>query len=454
MATEVAASSSTAGLAEEIGERPTAHLPWLQLLQISIYWFGINAIWGGWEVLNQERVPVLFGQEAAGRGLLWIEILMALVAIAVQPTAGSISDYTVSRFGRRKPYIMVGAVLDVVFLVALATASVPLFFVAFLLLLEFSSNMAQGPFQGYIPDLVPDEQVGTASALVGLMTLMGVIAGVFIFSQGIDGQNYLLPALVVGTIEVATMVGTVAFVREGREAKPREGKSWSQIAREAWGTDILRQRSYVWLLVSRLFILGGGAFVGNLTLIWMQRAVGLSEADRGEWVSIAVAAGAVGVLLATWPAARLSDRVGRKPIIWVACAVGATGTAIFAFATRVEFAVLASFIVGAGSGMFIAVDWALLSELVPKASSGRYMGMSNLSTALQGVIALVFGGLVLDIVANGFFGVTPDFAGSARWAIATGVVLYLVGALLLIPVKEPARRRTSGGGLAALGGAG
>jgi MFS family permease len=444
---------TTPGADEDLYARPTARLPWLQLLQISIYWFGINSVWGAWEVLNQERVPVLFGQEMTGRAMIPIELAMALVAIAVQPTVGCISDYTITRWGRRKPYIIVGSILDVIFLYGLVTTNAPLLFVAFVLLLEFSSNFAQGPFQGYVPDLVPEEQVGTASALVGLMSMLGVIGGVLIVSQGIEGQDFTGYVMVVAFIELATAVGTFVFVREGRTAKPREGRTWRSIAREAWGTDILRERSYVWLLASRFFVLGAGGFVGNLSIIWMQRAMGMAEIDRETWVPLAVAAGAVGAVLATVPAAKVSDWVGRKPVIWVACAVGAIGTGVFAFAPEIEIAVVAGLLVGAGSGMFLAVDWALLSELVPKASSGRYMGMSQLATALQGVTALVFGGLVLDIVANGLLGLEPDFEGSARWAIGFGVLLYIVGALLLIPVREPQRRRTSSG-LGALGGGG
>ena len=80
-----------------------------------------------------------------------------------------ISDYTISRWGRRKPYIAIGATLDVVFLIGIATSKTYFSVVAFLVLLQFSSNFAQGPFQGYVPDLVPQRQVGFASALVGVM---------------------------------------------------------------------------------------------------------------------------------------------------------------------------------------------------------------------------------------------------------------------------------------------
>ncbi|MBP1706008.1 MAG: transporter [Chloroflexi bacterium] len=455
MATELAGAPGSAGAAEDVYARPTERLPWVQLLQISIYWFGINAIWGGWEVLNQEKVPALFGENMAGRAMVPIELLAALVAIAVQPTVGCISDYTMSRWGRRKPYIAIGATLDVFFLLGIATANTPIVFIAFLLALEFSSNFAQGPFQGYIPDLVPEPQVGLASALVGTMSTLGVIGGVLFLSFGYRlGEDFTIPALVLGGVEFATAMATVILVREGRQAKPREGRSWLQIALGAWGTDILRERSYVWLLVSRFFLMAAGAFVANWAIIWMERALGFGSDEKGTWVTVILGATAVCTAISTIPAAKVSDRVGRKPVIWVGAAVAAVGTAVFAFAPVIEVALVGGVLVGIGSGMILAVDWALLSELVPKASSGRYMGMSNLASALQAVIAVLFGGLVLDIVANGFFGVSADFAASARWAIGIGVLFYLAGCLLLIPVREPERRGTPSGALGTLGGAG
>src|SRR5437879_4719140 len=154
-----AAGGSTESL--DGGGRPTTALPLAQLLQLSVYWFGINAIWGALDgVVLQARMPELVGQQSAGLGLAVAKILAVAMAIVVQPTIGSISDYTISRWGRRKPYIAIGAVLDVVFLAGIATSNTYISVVAFVVLLQISSNFAQGPFQGYVPDRVPAAQVG------------------------------------------------------------------------------------------------------------------------------------------------------------------------------------------------------------------------------------------------------------------------------------------------------
>ena len=84
--------------------------------------------------------------------------------------------------------------------------------------------------------------------------------------------------------------------------------------------------------------------------------------------------------------------------------------------------------------MFLAVDWALLTDIVPKASAGRYMGISNVATATAGLVGLAIGGIVID-TSNALIG---EGVGP-RMAIALSVPLLVIGALLLRPVKEPVR---------------
>src|SRR3954466_15060942 len=159
--------------------RPVARLPNRELLRMSLYWLGLSSIFAGLTAIMTGRLQStdLVDKGTAGRTLFLISITGVIIAIIVQPTIGSISDYTVSRWGRRKQYIFIGSILDVVFLFGIATSNTLIAIAAFIALLQFSSNLAQGPFQGYVPDLVPAEQVGTASALVGMMQVLGNVAG-------------------------------------------------------------------------------------------------------------------------------------------------------------------------------------------------------------------------------------------------------------------------------------
>jgi MFS family permease len=91
---------------------------------------------------------------------------------------------------------------------------------------------------------------------------------------------------------------------------------------------------------------------------------------------------------------------------------------------------LGASLLGVATGTFLAVDWALMTDIIPKAASGRYMGLSNVATASAGVLALAVGGTIMDLVGGG------DGPRAALWI---AVALFGLGALLLRPVDE--RRR-------------
>ena len=255
-------------------EQRRERLPFSQLVTLSIYWFGIQTIWGG---LNITIIPGRLddlSRDTQGTLLAIIMLAGAIAPIIIQPTVGVISDYTVTRWGRRKPYIVVGSLFDVVFLAGLAFNNDFVAMVGFYFLLQVSSNFAQGPFQGYVPDLVPAKQVGTASGLMGLMLTLGTIAGVGIATLGGIMDNVPAATLALGVVEVATMVVLVATVDEGRAA-PKRTRPWREIALSAWGRDILQQRDVLWLLLVRLLFLGAY----NATLIaigYFRRSHGLS----------------------------------------------------------------------------------------------------------------------------------------------------------------------------------
>jgi MFS family permease len=422
--------------------RPTTSLPMSQLIRLSLYWLGLSAVFAGIGGILTGRLQFegLVAPNTEGTALFQMTILGALIAMAVQPTVGTISDYTITRWGRRKPYIVIGSVLDLVFLYGIAASDTVLAIAVFVVLLQFSSNFAQGPFQGYVPDLVPAHQVGVASSLVGLFSVLGNVTGFALAAVATTlvatfSGAFFAATLLLGVIELATMVSVVVRVDDGRAPKDRGGRSWLAIAREAWGTDILRERSFLFLLGSRFFVLMGAGVLVNLALFYLAQSHGLGSTEAGLWQLGVLGVIVAGNVLAVMPAARLSDRIGRKRVIYIACALGATGLAVIAVAPTPALAVVGAGLFGVGSGSFLAVDWALMTDIIPKAESGRYMGISNVATAASGVVAIaVAGGLVMDRVNEALGrGLGP------RAAILVGVAAYLIGAVLLRPVDE--RRR-------------
>ncbi|MCI0584571.1 MAG: MFS transporter [Chloroflexi bacterium] len=430
---------SHAAPAADPGDRPTEALPTSQLVRLSLYWLGLSSIFIGLTQILSGRIQYdeasgLFSPGSEGQTLFLLNVAGALIAALVQPTVGSISDYTMTRWGRRKPYIFIGSLLDIVFLLGIASSNTVLAVAAFMVLLQVSANFAQGPFQGYVPDLVPPKQVGLASALVGLFQVLGNVLGFGIGAAAVATNNFALGTMALGALEVVTMISVVWRVNEGKAARARDGRSWVAIGREAWGLDILAQRSFLWLVGSRWFVLMGANMLVNFALFYLAQTFALKQAETGLPNIALLGATVLGNVVAVIPAARVSDRIGRKPVIYAACAVGGLGMAIVAAAPVIPVAIAGAALFGAGSGMFLAVDWALMTDIIPKASSGRYMGISNVATATAGIFAVMTGGLLMDAM-NAAMG----YGSGPRFALALAVIYYVFGALLLKPVVEPRR---------------
>jgi Na+/melibiose symporter-like transporter len=409
-----------------------------QLLTLSVYWLGILTLQYGLGVVLQPMVEDLVGTEMSNIGLAVISAVAVVASIVVQPTVGVISDYTITRWGRRKPYIFVGGILDMVFLYGIASSNTFLALTAFYFLIQVSSNFAQGPFQGYVPDLVPSSQVGKASGLMGLMIVLGTIVGAGIVNFA--GSDSLFTAtLALGAVEIVAMIIVVTRVREGTTG-PKRTMSWPRVAMSAWGTDILREKSVVWLLVVRLLFLGATAAVTSLGVFYFQRAHGLSKDDALQFVFVAsvIVAGMSG--LASIPGARLSDRYGRKPVIYVGMALLAVGLLGMTFAPSPEIAVAIFVSGGVGIGLFLSVDWALMTDVIPKHTSARYMGILNAGTALASPTFLVVSGVLSTGIA-----MAAGEAASMRAVMVIGLAFVGLSALALRQVD--ARRRELGDSL-------
>jgi MFS family permease len=106
---------------------------------------------------------------------------------------------------------------------------------------------------------------------------------------------------------------------------------------------------------------------------------------------------------------------------------------VAALAPSIPVFIGGAILMGVGTGSFLAVDWALMTEIIPKASSGRYMGISNVATATNGVVSAFIGGILVDtLVRSG----SPTLGPRVAFLLAP--IWFLIGALLLRPVVEPA----------------
>ena len=282
------AAQSAADDRDEFG-RPKAPLSTGRLLAVTAYWLAITTLMGA---LTFSVIPRLVESDGvlgsaqhplAGLAVGAITTVGVVIAILVQPTMGAISDHTRHRLGRRKPYIIAGTAMDLVFLAFLAWAfwnELYWPFLAGVALLQFSSNFAQGPYQGYVPDLVPSGQVGLASGLLGAANLAGNLIGpglavlfIAILPDLLGFPEITLGLFaVIALIEVVTMLITVIWVPD-RPAPPNE-LSLLQRAKSAWGTDILAERDFVWVMISRLLVLTGLVTLQAFAVFYLENAHG------------------------------------------------------------------------------------------------------------------------------------------------------------------------------------
>jgi MFS family permease len=137
-----------------------------------------------------------------------------IIAMLVQPAAGLISDRSTSRFGRRRPFILIGTLLDLVFLVAIGLSSSYWSLLVAVLLIQFSSNISHGPLQALIPDVVPEDQRGRASGVKAIFELFPIIlVGVMVVPMIAAGQlNWAI--VVTGAVLFITALLTMLLVKE------------------------------------------------------------------------------------------------------------------------------------------------------------------------------------------------------------------------------------------------
>jgi MFS family permease len=470
------------------------------LIAISIFWFAINFHWAALLILliPDQVIGLLYREAPSGtlaQQAAWVDankpLTLALVlapglivALIANPLFGLLSDRTPGRFGRRRPYILGGTLLNIVGLLLMAFAPLLiaqnhsgnvlapsiLVLTGALMLVQLANNAAAAPFHALLPDLVPREQRGFASGIMGLALLLGQIGGVLVISLfGSNSADLLKGTQTLARYEQGITYGfiavcgvillmailTVIFVRE----RPWDPATLSGAAREeqrhtlrdltltvfatlavsglallavqvipglaltadalsviqllavvvagigaarAFGFRPRKNPDFSWVVLTRMLVVMGVQIVQTFLTFYMKDVVRADSPEDAATLFIIILT--FGALTSTLAAGWASDRVGRKRMVYISGALMAVVGVAFIFAPYIfsggllQVILIAGAIFGLGYGAYLAVDWALVADVLPSEETfARDMGVWNIGLTLPQVLAAVFGGWLIGL---------------------------------------------------------
>ena len=382
---------------------------------------GIFLIWGAVPgILLPQQITTQFGESDKVANLAIVATIGALVAMLAQPIAGQISDRTRSRFGRRTPWIFLGALAGGLALVGLAFADSLVGVAIAWSLVQFAYNFAQGPLSAIMPDRVPLSRRGTFAALSGIGLMVGAIGGQVIgslfFNSIVAGYvTFAVFALVVLTL-------FVAFNPDHSSADLRtEPFRLGDFLRTFW-VNPLAHPDFFWAFTGRLLLYTGYFAVTGYQLFILTDYLGVEAPETV--IPIIGLISLAGILISTVISGPLSDRIGRrKPFVFGSSLVLGLAMLLPWLLPTLESWMIMTFIAGLGFGMFQAVDTALMSEVLPSAKSfAKDLGVVNIAATLPQTLAPAVAGAI--VLTFGYAGLFP-----------VGIVLSVLGAFAVWPIK-------------------
>src|SRR6266480_3715420 len=306
---------------------PQRRLNHLDSIVLSLYWVAIGYLWNSLTALILPDMIIQFvGREHEGVAASLLKSIGTVMAIVWQPIVGGISDRALTPWGRRRPFVAAGTAGDLLFLTGIALAGNYWWLVVFYFLLQFASNTAQAPYQGLLPDVVPADQRGTASGYYGVANLVGILAGTV--GAGLLLYHFGRVAAVasIATVLLLAMLVTVLVVPDRAAPVESPFRSVREALSKTFGVP-LRNRDFMWLMTSRLLFLMGVGGLQNFSFFYFDNV--FFHGDRRATAAAASTLLGLVVLVAavvTWPASRLSDRTGRRPLPFAAGPHSPAGT--------------------------------------------------------------------------------------------------------------------------------
>ena len=422
---------------------------------LSFGFFGVQIAYA----LQSANISSIFHTIGADpHDLSYFWILPPLMGMLVQPIVGSLSDKTWTRFGRRIPYLFIGATLAVIVMCLLPNAgsfgmsvSMALIFgLVALMLLDTSLNMAMQPFKMMVGDMVNEKQKGTAYSIQSFLCNAGSVAGYifpFFFTwigvknvapKGVVPDSVIWSFYVGALILILCVVYTTLKVKEWppKEYAEYNGGDGANEANEAngsanWVTLLMRAPANFWRVSLVQFFCWAA-----LLYMWSYVVGAVSETvwntDNPETEAYQTARNWTGVLYAVqalssvlW--AMLIPRFSNMKIAYsVSILLGALGFALIPFCHDQYLQIVPFVLVGCVWAAMLACPFTLVTNaLQGYGHMGAYLGLFNCAICLPQIVAAACGGTIFSLVG-----------GTQSAMMFVSAVLLLAGAASVFGIKD------------------
>ena len=476
---------------------PTTRLSFGRLAAINAFWFGGGAHWQpiyislipvGATLIAGSSADLLIGRVTAAGGIF---------ALLTPILVGWLSDRTVTRWGRRRPWMVAGTVLNIIGLGLLALSTNQLTFIAAYLVVQLSNNAAGAAYTGVIPDVVRAEDRGRASGLLGTMNQLGTVVGVGLvgvtFKLYGDTRAGLLAGYgVVAVILAVTLVITVIAVKEpppirrAARLEPIQLPPAAIIAGAAFLVAIITLflillaplGDLLWPLVVVLVIAGIACVLSARTLptlmaffsafrsndfFWTFATRGLvtlgifsilpfmelyfrdvvRTPDAGAASAFWLLAVIAGAIIPSMVGGVLSDRTGRRKLfVYISSAMQAAVVSVLLFGLVRSLTLLyvLGIIYGIGYGAYYAVDWALACDVLPnrEEAAGRDMALWHVSFTLPQVLApAILAGFLhyLNQPGHQLLGFSSGHELGFRFIFGTAALWFILGTVMVSRIR-------------------
>ncbi|NJC73188.1 MFS transporter [Planosporangium thailandense] len=345
----------------------------------------------------------------------------AFLATVANPLVGRLSDRTMSRYGRRRPWLVVGALGGVVGLGIIAVVpSVPAILIGWSIC-QLAFNAVLAALTAVIPDQVPVASRGRVSGIFGLSQNAAVMAGAFV-AQAFAGHSvpqFLVPA-VIAVLAIGVLVFGLPDRRLSRRPQPF---SVREFIGSFWVNPV-RHPNFAWAWFTRFLAMFGTAIPQAYLVYFLPTRLGTSTGQVAGQAAELITIASVCTLAMAGIGGWVSDRTGRRKAFVIGAAVLiSAGLFLLAIAPTFAAIAVAEVVFGLGNGMFLAVDLALVTQVLPSAETvGKDLGVINIANALPQSLAPAVAPAVL-------------LAGGYSLLFAVAAVSLVLAAVLVTRIK-------------------